>query len=233
MATLENIEKIHQLLTYGQWKGLLDRLLALLLITILFPFIALIAIGIRLDSRGWPIFTQKRVGKDGCIFTIYKFRTMRVNNDDGEYKEYVRRLVNEDVPYRTDHQGKALYKVVDDTRVTRFGALLRKTNLDELPQIFNVLKGEMSFIGPRPDIPFAVEMYGDWHRKRLCATPGISGLWQVSGRSGRSFDDMVQLDIDYIENQSLLLDSKIVLQTMGVVLGRDGSYQSRKEMQDG
>ncbi|MCK4723263.1 MAG: sugar transferase, partial [Dehalococcoidia bacterium] len=113
------------------------------------------------------------------------------------------------------------------------GALLRKTNLDELPQLFNVLKGEMSFVGPRPDIPFSVELYEDWHRKRLSVKPGITGMWQVCERANLSFDDMVRLDIEYVERQSPLLDSKIMLLTVDTILRRDGSYQERKEMRDG
>ena len=143
------------------------------------------------------------------------------------------RLVTQGAPYAIDQRQRAVYKVVDDQRVTRVGALLRKTNLDELPQLFNVLKGEMSFIGPRPDIPFAVEMYTRWHRKRLSVKPGITGLWQVCERTSRSFDEMVSLDIDYAERQSPLLDSRIVLRTLVTIFGRDGSYRDQKEVRDG
>jgi len=122
-----------------------------------------------------------------------------------------------------DGDGQGVYKVINDPRVTRFGALLRKTNLEELPQFFNVLRGEMSVVGPRPDIPFAVGMYKEWHRKRLEVKPGITGLWQVSGRKGLSFEDMVRLDIEYIERQSFILDIKILLLTISTILRRDGS----------
>ncbi len=223
MTTTWNKGGIHYHFTYPWWKGIFDRLLALLSIVLLSPLSVLIVIGIRLDSPGSPIFCQERVGKDGHRFTAYKFRTMHINNDDSEYKEYLQKYILENAPYRLDQQGRGIYKVVDDPRVTKFGALLRKTNLDELPQLFNVLKREMSFVGPRPDIPFAVEMYNDWQRKRLSATPGITGLWQVCGRKSLSFDDMVRLDIDYIERQSPLLDAKILLRTAGSVLTRDGS----------
>jgi lipopolysaccharide/colanic/teichoic acid biosynthesis glycosyltransferase len=121
-----------------------------------------------------------------------------------------------------DENGQSIYKA-DGMSVTRFGTLLRKTNLDELPQLFNILKGEMSFIGPRPDIPFAVRMYKDWHRERLRVKPGITGLWQVSGRKSLSFEDMVRLDIDYINRQSALLDAKIALLTVRTSLSQDGS----------
>ncbi len=218
------VNKRDILFAYPFWKSAFDRLLALLAIAFLAPFLALIAIGIRLDSPGSPIFAQERVGKDCRRFTVYKFRTMYVNNDDSEFNKWARKMITENVPYRLDHQGKAIYKIVDDPRVTRFGALLRKTNFDELPQILNVLRGEMSFVGPRPEIPFAVEMYKEWHKKRLSVKPGITGLWQVCGRGCVSFDDMVRLDIEYIERRSPLLDGKIMLQTVGLVLRMDGAY---------
>jgi len=196
--------------------------MALLGIIISSPLLALIAVGIRLDSHESPIYPQERVGKDGNRFIAYKFRTMHTNGDDSKYKEYLRKYVLENAPYRVDENGNGVYKV-DDSHVTRFGQLLRKTNLDELPQLFNVLKGEMSFVGPRPDIPFAVSMYEDWHRKRLDIKPGITGLWQVCGRKNLPFEGMVRLDIDYIKRQSLFLDAKILLLTVGIILKMDGS----------
>lgn len=214
---------MHSLSIYQWYKGIFDRLLAVVLLVILSPLLAAIAIGIRLDSPGSSIFCRDQVGKNGHIFTAYKFRTMRVDNDDSEYKAYLVKYVLENAPYRIDQNGHAVYKVVDDPRVTRFGTLLRKTNLDELPQLINMLKGEMTFIGPRPDVPFSVAMYKDWHRERLGIKPGITGLWQVSGRKGLSFEDMVRIDIEYINKQSLVLDTKILLQTIGTILNGDGS----------
>lgn len=224
---------IRQLFRYTRWKGIVDRALALTAIAALSPLMGLISGAIALDSRGGPIFRQERVGKNGRKFTVYKFRTMDVSSDDSEYRQYVASLISQGLPYEVDPQGRAIYKMADDPRVTRVGAFLRRTNLDELPQLFNVLRGDMSCVGPRPDIPFAVKLYRDWHRKRLSATPGITGLWQVSGRSTLSFDEMVQLDIEYVENQSALLDFRILLQTIGVILTRDGSYQHRKETGNG
>ena len=218
---------------YATYKEVFDRVLALLSIVAVSPFMLLLAIMIRIDSPGNPIFSQERVGKGERRFIVYKFRTMCTNNDDGEYKTYLTQLITNGAPYAIDQRQRAVYKVVDDRRVTRMGALLRKTNLDELPQLFNVLKGEMSFVGPRPDIPFAVEMYTDWHRKRLSVKPGITGLWQVRGRANRPFNKMVSLDIDYAERQSLLLDGKIALQTIATIFRRDGSYCVRKEIQNG
>ena len=211
------------LFTYRRWKYILDRVFALLALVILSPLLAIIALGIKLDSRGSAIHSRTQVGEGEKTFTAYKFRTMYSNSDDREYKLYLAKYIQECAPYKIDHNGRAVYKLVEDSRVTRFGALLRKTNLDELPQLYNVLKGEMSWIGPRPDIPFAVSMYKDWHRQRLSVKPGITGLWQVSGRKGLSFDDMVRLDIDYIRRQSPVLDAKIVLFTVKTFLRGDGS----------
>jgi lipopolysaccharide/colanic/teichoic acid biosynthesis glycosyltransferase len=216
-------KRINLLPTYIFWKGILDRLIALITIVVSCPLIAVIAMVIRLDSPGNPIYRRYQIGEKGRTFKIYKFRTMHVNNDDGEYKSYIARYVRENAPYTVGQDGKAVFKVVNDPRVTRFGAWLRKTNLDELPQLVNVLKGEMSFIGPRPDIPFAVSMYKDWHHKRLGVKPGITGLWQVCRRKNLSFEGMVRLDIDYIKRQSFLLDAKILFLTAVTVIRRDGS----------
>ena len=209
--------------TYRFWKGVLEKVLALFMVIVMSPLMALIAVCIRLDSPGGVLFRRLQVGENGKKFTAYKFRTMYQDNDDREYKEYITKYVLNNEPYKIDESGQATYKVVDDPRVTKLGMFLRNTNLDELPQLFNVLKGEMSLVGPRPDIPFAVEMYKDWHRKRLDARPGITGLWQVCGRKSLPFEGMVRLDINYIKRQSLLLDTKILLLTVGIILRRDGS----------
>ena len=228
MADLVKEMKSQTSLLYLFCKGALDRLLALLILIIASPLMLVIVVLIRLDSPGSAIFAHERVGKDGHRFILYKFRTMHIDNDETQYKEYLRRFINEGTPYKVDEKGNAVYKIIDDPRVTRFGAFLRETNLDELPQIINVLKGEMSLVGPMPDIPFAVEMYKDWHKKRLLVQPGMTGLWQVSGINRVPFDEMVRTDIDYIEQRSLALDIKIVLKTVLRVLRMDGSYQ-RKE----
>ncbi len=206
-------------------KSVLDRVSALLALFALSPLIAVIAIVIRLDSPGNPIYSQERVGKDGRKFTAYKFRTMTAGNDDSQYKSYIKEYVLEQKPFTVDECGEPVYKIVGDNRVTRFGAFLRRTNLDEIPQFLNVLKGDMSLVGPRPDIPYAVQMYRDWHLKRLQVKPGITGLWQVSHRNGMSFDRMVQLDIEYIDRRSIILDARIALRTVAVMFGRDGSYR--------
>ena len=209
--------------SYKRWKGILDRVMAFLLMVVLSPVLVIITLAIKLDSSGNAIYRREQVGENNLNFVAYKFRTMKANNNDSEYKNYLAKYILENAPYKVDENGQAVYKVVDDPRVTRIGSLLRKTNLDELPQLINVLKGEMSFIGPRPDIPYAVAMYKDWHKKRLNAKPGITGLWQVCHRKGIPFEGMVRLDIDYIKQQSLLLDTKIALKTVVTILTKDGS----------
>jgi lipopolysaccharide/colanic/teichoic acid biosynthesis glycosyltransferase len=225
--------KVQESFLYLLWKSVIDRPLALLVLIVLSPLMAIIAVLIRLDSPGLPIFRQERVGENGRRFALYKFRTMFVDNDDSEYREYVRSLITGGVPYKTQQNGRPVYKIDDDARVTRLGEFLRGTNLDELPQLLNVLKGEMSCVGPRPDTPFAIEMYQDWHLNRLSAIPGITGLWQVSDRSSLTFDEMVRLDIQYINNWSPLLDCRILLLTARVILARDGSHRGGKERDDG
>jgi len=177
------------------------------------PLLALIALAIRLDSPGPIFFRQTRMGAGGKLFEIYKFRSMR-EGAAAELERY-RELNEADGP---------IFKIRDDPRLTRVGRLLRHTSLDELPQLWNVLRGEMSLVGPRPPIPSEVSRYIEWHKKRLEVRPGMTGLWQVSGRSLLSFDEMVLLDIYYIENWSLWLDFKILLRTIPQVLFGDGAY---------
>jgi lipopolysaccharide/colanic/teichoic acid biosynthesis glycosyltransferase len=173
----------------------------------------LIALAIKLDSPGPVLFRQQRVGKHGHRFWIYKYRSMR---QDAE------RLLGE-LQNKNEAQGP-LFKIRCDPRVTRVGRLLRRTSLDELPQLFNVVKGEMSLVGPRPPIPAEVEQYQDWQLGRLRAVPGITGLWQVSGRSDVPFHDMVRLDLHYIRNWSPGLDLEILLRTIPAVLTNRGAY---------
>jgi lipopolysaccharide/colanic/teichoic acid biosynthesis glycosyltransferase len=222
---VNNIDKpvVSNLFSYRWWKDIIDPIISAFIILILSPLMVLIAIVIKFDSPGSAIYRREQVGKNGKVFKLYKFRSMYLNNDQSKYKSYITKYILEDAPYTTDENGQPVYKVIDDDRVTRVGAWIRKTNLDELPQFFNVLKGDISIIGPRPDIPFAVDMYDDWHRQRFQIKPGITGLWQVSERKCLSFNDMVRLDIEYINKQSLLLDVKISLLTVAIILKRDGS----------
>ena len=198
-------------------------LLALALFSPLFLAIALI---IKATSKGPVFFFQRRIGQYGESFTLLKFRTMRVNNDARIHQEYVRQLITGTAEKQpSDRNGDGHFKLTRDPRITRVGSLLRKTSLDELPQFVNVLKGEMSMVGPRPPIPYEVESYDVWHRRRLLEVkPGITGLWQVSGRSRVKFDDMVRLDLRYARNCSPWMDIKILLRTPAAVVLGDGAY---------
>jgi exopolysaccharide biosynthesis polyprenyl glycosylphosphotransferase len=191
----------------------LDTLGAVVGLTFGAPLLALIALAVRLDSPGPVVFHQTRVGVGGKLFEIFKFRSMRKGAEDE--LERLRELNEADGP---------LFKIRDDPRLTRVGRFLRRISLDELPQLWNVLRGEMSLVGPRPPIPAEVEDYAEWHMRRLEVRPGMTGLSQVGGRSLLSFDEMVLLDIYYIENWSLWLDLKILLRTIPKALRGDGAY---------
>jgi len=188
-------------------------------IVLFLPIMVVIAIAIKATSPGPVIFKQVRLGKKGVPFTFYKFRSMYLNTDDRIHREYVENLIKGN--HERINQGnreKPLYKIKSDPRVTRIGKIIRKTSMDELPQFFNVLKGDMSLVGPRPAISYEAEKYDAWHLRRILEVkPGITGLWQVEGRSKTTFDDMVRLDIQYIQNWSLMLDIKILIKTLKVV----------------
>lgn len=194
-------------------KRAIDVVGALSILIVGSPLLALIALAIRLDSPGPVFFHQIRVGANGKLFDIHKFRSMR-EGAETELDE-LRDFNEADGP---------IFKIRDDPRLTRVGRILRRTSLDELPQLWNVLCGEMSLVGPRPPIPAEVSRYTEWHKKRLEVRPGMTGLWQVSGRSLLSFDEMVLLDIYYIENWSPWLDLKILLRTVPEVLFGNGAY---------
>jgi exopolysaccharide biosynthesis polyprenyl glycosylphosphotransferase len=199
-------------------KRLSDLLVAGLAVVIFLPLWLLFAALIKLDSRGPVFYKQERVGMDGRVFLFYKFRTMRSGTDDSQHREFQRRYIAGEVAAEADESGRPVYKLKSDPRVTRSGRWLRRLSLDEFPQLINVIKGEMSVVGPRPPIRYEVESYELWHRKRLDMKPGMTGLWQVSGRNRLQFDEMVRLDLFYIENWSLLLDLKILLKTLPVML---------------
>lgn len=189
---------------------------------LLSPVFLAIAIAIKLTSEGPVFFRQQRVGQYGKLFTVLKFRSMYSNNDHAVHKEYVLKLIA-DQAERTGSSGKSagVYKLTNDRRITPLGQFLRRTSLDELPQIINVLRGEMSLVGPRPAIPYELSAYQTWHRRRILeAKPGITGLWQVKGRSLVKFDDMVRLDLRYATSWSLWLDLEILLRTpLAVIRG--------------
>jgi exopolysaccharide biosynthesis polyprenyl glycosylphosphotransferase len=189
-------------------------------ILVFMPVMLITALAIKATSPGPVIFSQTRLGKQGTPFTFYKFRSMHVNMDNQIHREYVQNFINGN--HAKTNQGdaeKPLYKIKSDPRVTRVGKFIRKTSIDELPQFFNVLKGDMSLVGPRPPLPYEAEKYQAWHLRRILEMkPGITGLWQVEGRSKTEWNDSVRLDIRYIQNWSLLFDLKILLRTVKEVL---------------
>ncbi|MEN6583440.1 MAG: sugar transferase [Armatimonadota bacterium] len=224
-AGSEKVKQIHvvqQPIRQYRLKRGLDLIAVSIGLIIGAPLAAAIAILIRLSSPGPVLFRQKRIGKDGKAFTFYKFRSMRVDCDDTKHRQYMKFFIEGKEEELSKYQkGKKLYKMTGDDRVTAIGRFLRRTSLDELPQLLNVFKGDMSVVGPRPHIPYEVDMYKDWHRRRLEGLPGITGWWQVHGRSRVTFDDSVKMDIWYLEHQSLLLDIRIMLRTITkAIVGR-------------
>jgi lipopolysaccharide/colanic/teichoic acid biosynthesis glycosyltransferase len=210
-------------------KRMLDICVSLSLLALLSPLVAIIVAAIKLTSRGPVHFRQKRIGECGKPFTFLKFRTMYVNNDASEHKEYVRQLIagkaaKQPTDDDGDGKGEGVFKLTRDRRITPVGSFLRRTSLDELPQLFNVLRGEMSLVGPRPPLPYEVEAYATWHRRRLLeAKPGITGLWQVYGRSRVDFNEMVRMDLRYARACSPWLDLKILLNTPKAAFGGQGA----------
>jgi lipopolysaccharide/colanic/teichoic acid biosynthesis glycosyltransferase len=207
-------------------KRVIDVLGSAALLLVLGPVLAVIALAIKLTSKGGVIFQQERLGQAGSRFKCLKFRTMYSNNDHKVHQEFVQQFIAGQAGSENGDSGKtAVYKITNDSRVTPFGRFLRKTSLDELPQFWNVLRGEMSLVGPRPSLPYEFAVYDIWHRRRVLEVkPGVTGLWQVSGRSRMSFDDMVRLDLRYSQSWSIWLDLKILLATPGAVFSGDGAY---------
>jgi lipopolysaccharide/colanic/teichoic acid biosynthesis glycosyltransferase len=206
----------------GALKRAMDIAGSLLALIFAAPVFAIIAIAIKATSEGPVFFRQRRIGQHGKAFVFFKFRSMKIGNDATAHKEYVKRLISGQAErHRSNGKGHGVFKLTADPRITKVGAFLRKTSLDELPQFINVLRGEMSLVGPRPPIPYEVDAYDVWHRRRLLeAKPGITGLWQVSGRSRVTFDDMVRLDLRYAKTCSPWMDIKILLRTpLAVVMG--------------
>jgi lipopolysaccharide/colanic/teichoic acid biosynthesis glycosyltransferase len=202
-------------------KRVMDLVLCLLAMPLVLPLLALCALAIHIDSPGPVLFVQERIGKGGRRFRMYKFRTMQHNLDDSHHRDFLKAFVNGRVG--GDENGGALYKPFQASQITRVGRILRKTSLDELPQLINVLRGEMSLVGPRPNVPWEFEEYRGWHKERLEVLPGITGLAQVRGRSGIAFDSIVKYDIEYIEKQSLSMDLKVLWWTAISVLFGTGA----------
>ena len=206
-------------------KRAIDLVGSALALLFLLGFLFAIALLIKITSKGPVLFRQIRIGHHGKAFTFLKFRSMYVNSDATIHKDYVTRFIAGETELNTTDGKPGVYKITNDPRVTLLGLFLRKTSLDELPQLLNVLRGEMSLVGPRPPVPYEFQHYDLWHRRRVLEIkPGITGLWQVSGRSRTSFDDMVRLDLQYAKEWSLWLDLKILLQTPKAVLFGDGAY---------
>lgn len=199
-------------------KRTFDLLMCLLVLPIFLPVLLLISILIMLDSSGPALFKQTRIGKDGKRFTIFKFRTMFYKFDDSSHREFMKKYINGNVD-----RNNGSFKPPIDQQITRIGHILRKTSLDELPQLFNVIRGDMSLVGPRPNVEWEVDAYEDWHKERLEVMPGITGLAQVKGRSNIPFDILVKYDIEYARKQSFKLDVQILAETALAVVKRDGA----------
>ena len=203
------------------WKRVLDAVVIVVALPVIIPVMALIALYIKCVSRGPVFFCQERIGYYGQPFTIFKFRTMHQNAETNTHQNYLKELMNSSQPMtKMDSKG--------DSRVIKGGGILRSTGLDELPQLFNVLRGEMSLVGPRPCTAYEYEQYSPWHSRRLEALPGLTGLWQVSGKNKLSFDQMIQLDVHYAENTSIWLDLNIMLRTFPVLFSQAGEQLRRR-----
>lgn len=205
-------------------KRVIDILGSLIIMLLLSPVLLAISCIVKCTSKGPVLFRQKRLGQFGEAFTFLKFRSMYVQNDHSIHEAYIKRLISKQTD--SDQQGstQAVFKIKNDPRITKVGAFLRRTSLDELPQLFHVLSGKMSLVGPRPPLPYEFESYDVWHRRRLFVKPGITGYWQIEGRSRVNFDEMVRMDIRYARAWSLWLDLKILLRTPRAVLSGDGAY---------
>ncbi|MDX6205693.1 MAG: hypothetical protein QOF39_1750 [Frankiales bacterium] len=196
----------------------LDVVVAAVLLLLCLPLLVVVGVLIRVTDPGPVLFRQTRVGCAGRTFTMLKFRTMRTGCDDYEHRALVTRLITEETPAPCGPDG--LFKLANDARVTRIGAFLRRTSLDELPQLVNVLRGEMALVGPRPSLPWEAALFSSRHQARFLVPPGITGLWQVSGRSRLTMLQALDLDVAYVERQGLALDLQILLKTVPAVLGR-------------
>jgi exopolysaccharide biosynthesis polyprenyl glycosylphosphotransferase len=209
----------------GWLKRAGDVLVASVMLMILLPLMGVLALLVKRSSPGPVLFAQERLGRDGRPFRFYKFRSMVHNSDDAIHRQFAAMFIAGDADgCRDSNDGEDLFKLKADPRITPIGAFLRRTSLDELPQLLNILRGDMSLVGPRPPIAYEIENYQPWHMERLKAVPGLTGLWQVSGRSSVSFDDLVRLDVRYINTWSPWQDISIMLKTIPVVLKGTGGY---------
>lgn len=208
---------------YETLKQAIDVWASLLVLGLGLPIWLLIALAIKLTSAGPVFYRGTVVGKGGQPFRYYKFRTMVVGGDNTAHKEWLEKFVKEDAAFSQGEGGQKVFKVVDDPRITPVGRWLRKLSLDEVPQMLNVLRGEMSLVGPRPPVPYEYEHYDDTAKQRLSVTPGITGLYQVTARSQVGFSEMLAIDLDYIRRRSIWLDLWIMLKTPWVMLTGKGA----------
>ena len=195
-------------LSYHVMKRLCDLTLSILGVIALSPLLIFVAVAIKLDSKGPAIFSQDRVGKNGKLFKMYKFRSMVINAEELKDK-----LLDK------NEMSGPMFKIKDDPRITKIGRFIRKTSIDELPQLFNVIKGDMSLVGPRPNLPREVKEFSEYHKKKLLAKPGLTCYWQVMGRSNIGFEEWMELDIKYLRDRSILLDIKLIYKTFFVLFG--------------
>lgn len=212
---MQNYESLSNEITYEEnksayifFKRCLDIIVSLITVVLLMPVLVITAIAIKVDSKGKVIFVQQRVGYNGKKFKMYKFRSMVSNAE-----ELKAGLLDK------NEMSGPMFKMKDDPRITKVGKFIRKTSIDELPQIFNVLKGDMSFVGPRPSLPSEVENFEPWMMERLSVKPGLTCYWQVSGRNDIDFEDWMKLDIKYVKERNLLVDAKLLLKTFFVLFG--------------
>ncbi len=224
---------------YHIFKFFFDLTICLFLLPVILPILAIASLAIRLDSPGPIFFTQDRIGKGGRRFRMYKLRTMQHNLDDSSHRVFMKGFVNGEAGKDTGsfsgqsfillsesgevEDDKNVHKPFEPSQLTRVGRILRKTSIDELPQIINVLKREMSWIGPRPNVPWEVEEYQPWHHERLELLPGVTGLAQVRGRSSITFERIARYDIEYIEKHSIIFDLKILFWTISQVIAKKGA----------
>lgn len=205
-------------------KRVVDVLGAGLGLIALSPLFLAIAIAVKLSSPGPILFRQERVGRRGRHFLMYKFRTMLIGNDPHVHREYFKTFIRDGAPAAVNQDGAKIYKMIEDPRVTRVGALLRSLSLDELPQLYNVLRGDMSLVGPRPCLPYEWDLYRPWQRRRLDVFPGCTGLWQVTARSHVSFEEMVILDLHYAHHGTVGRDLWLIAQTIPAMIRGQGGY---------
>ena len=220
LSTFHNLEAHHEFL-----KCILDVLVSSTLLALLSPVFLLCAILIKIDSSGPVFYRQTRIGKGGKPFTFLKFRTMLDNSDENIHREHVKQLMNGEAGLSsTGRAGEKSYKLTEDNRVSRLGKFLRMTSIDELPQLINVIKGEMTLVGPRPHPVYEVELYDLWHSYRLNLKPGVTGLGQVYGRFNTDYEDVYRLDLQYFKNASFMLDLEILFKTFSIVFSGRGAY---------